>query len=120
MRKLLALVPVAALGLALAACSSGGSSSTQAQGNGTQTCWQTGQGLVIESVSDVTGLPCSATYALGQPVITGPVSGDTPSNAYCTYSFTTITWWVWDTDNGASGNAEAFCSTLAGTPGASS
>jgi hypothetical protein len=87
-------------------CSSGSSSSAA-----TTTCWQTGTGLVIKTVSTVSG--CTAVYADGQPVVTGPVSGlGTPT---CTYSFPSgITWWVWDTDNGASGNAEALCTTLQG------
>lgn len=110
--------------LALAGCSSGGgSSSTQAAGSSAQAsgtpCWNTGVGLVIESIS-TTVAGSTASYADGNPVVTGPVSGDTPANAFCTYSFPNVVWYVWETDGGASGNAQAFCYSLAAEPGGTS
>jgi hypothetical protein len=120
MRKLAVLALFAVVGFTLNGCSSGGGStqaaSTQAPGT---PCWNTGVGLVIESIS--TTVPgCTASYADGNPVVSGPVAGDTPANAFCTYSFPNITWYVWETDGGASGNAQAFCYTLAAEQGATS
>jgi hypothetical protein len=117
MRKILvALALFASVGFILIGCASGSSSHSSTDA---QTCWATGQGLVIKTVEtnpNLTGanqLPCSAPYALGQPQTTGPVTGlGTPT---CNYSFASgISWWVWDTDNGTSGNAEQLCDTLSG------
>jgi hypothetical protein len=96
---------LAAVGCLLIACGSNSSSTA------TTTCWNTGTGLVIKTVSTVPG--CTATYAYGNPAVSGPVTG--LGSPTCTYSFPSgITWWVWDTDNGTSGNAEALCDTLSG------
>jgi hypothetical protein len=75
-----------------------------------------GEGLVMEPISS-TVPGCTAPYALGGPVVvSGPVAGDTPSNATCSYVFPDAPWYVW----GDAANAQEFCANLDNTPGASS
>lgn len=103
MKKILAaLFAFAAVGFILIGCSSSGSSSAT-------TCWETGPGLVIKTVS-TTVHDCTAIMFDGDTSSTAaPPSGTYGFyNQACTQTYPTITWQVW----GTSANAQSLCDTL--------